>query len=83
MLTKALAYVTAGMTGSGPFLEATAALPDNEFAGLSRRKLWWILTPVEHWRAGRGFLFLRTTLHACLSKGNMLAKVSLTCLLEL
>jgi hypothetical protein len=28
------------------FLESTACLPDNEFAGSSRRKLWWILTPV-------------------------------------
>jgi len=27
------------------FLESTACLPDNEFAGSSRLRLWWILGP--------------------------------------
>jgi len=33
------------MAGHGFFLESTACLPDNDFAGSSRRKLWWILSP--------------------------------------
>jgi hypothetical protein len=48
VLSKALAGGPAIVAGHGGFpLVTTACLPDNEFAGSSRRKLWWILTPVH------------------------------------
>ena len=47
MLSEALAGGLAIVAGHGGFpLETTTCLPDNEFAGSSRRKLWWILAPV-------------------------------------
>jgi hypothetical protein len=48
VLSEALADGLARMAGHGGFpLVTTACLPDNDFAGSSRRKLWWILTPVS------------------------------------
>jgi hypothetical protein len=47
VLSEALAGGAAIVAGHGGFpLVTTACLPDNDFAGSSRRKLWWILTPV-------------------------------------
>jgi hypothetical protein len=48
VLSEALALNLAGMARHGTFpLESHSVSPDNEFAGSSRRKLWWILTPVH------------------------------------
>ena len=46
VLSETLARRLAIVTGHGTFpLESHSQLPDNNFAGSSRRKLWWILTP--------------------------------------
>jgi hypothetical protein len=48
MLPEAFAAHPAIVAGHCGFsLESTAGLPDNEFAGSSRRKLWWILAPIS------------------------------------
>jgi hypothetical protein len=48
VLSEAPALNLAIVAGHCGFpLKTTACLPDNEFAGSSRRKLWWILTPVH------------------------------------
>ena len=61
MLSKALAGRLAIVASHGGFPLVTAAcLPDNDFAGSSRRKLWWILTPVSASNTDRGFLRLET-----------------------
>ena len=47
VLSEPLALTLAVVARHGAFpLESHSVLPDNEFAGSSRRKLWWILTPV-------------------------------------
>jgi hypothetical protein len=46
MLSETFALNFAVVAGHGFFLETTTCLPDNDFAGSSRRKLWWILAPV-------------------------------------
>jgi phosphoenolpyruvate carboxylase len=48
VLPEALALNIAVVAGHGTFpLESHSLSPDNEFAGLSRLRLWWILTPVH------------------------------------
>jgi hypothetical protein len=48
MLPKPFAGDPADVAGHWDFpLESHSRLPDNEFAGSSRRKLWWILAPVS------------------------------------
>jgi hypothetical protein len=56
MLPKALAGDPAMMAGHGLFLESIAQLPENEFAGSSRLRLWWILAPVSVSNADQGFV---------------------------
>jgi hypothetical protein len=38
-------------------LEFHSVSPDNEVAGSSRLRLWWILAPVGASNTGRGFVF--------------------------
>ena len=47
MLPKAFALALAVVAGHGTFpLESHSLSPDNEFAGSSQLRLWWILAPV-------------------------------------
>jgi len=49
------------------FLESTAVLPDNEFAGSLRRKLWWILGPGSSLARWPGLSVARNSLYQTLA----------------
>jgi hypothetical protein len=81
VLSKPFALALAVVARHGTFpLVSHSVSPDNEFAGSSRRKLWWILTPVGADNTGRGFLLLERILMLACQFVNMLAQINLTCL---